>query len=69
MVIWSMIPHNLMWNIWQERNTHTFEGNERSTNDLKLSFLLMLLEWTNVLGVFTFVSLADLLDSCTFHAP
>ena len=55
-----------MWKIWQERNTHTFEGNERSTNDLKLSFLLMLLEWTNALGVFTFVSLADLLDSCTF---
>ena len=28
-LLWSMIPHCLMWAIWRERNTHTFEGDER----------------------------------------
>ena len=30
-VIWRMISHCLMWGIWWERNVHTFNGNERST--------------------------------------
>ena len=32
-VIWSMIPHCLMWGIWREMNERTFEGNERSIHD------------------------------------
>lgn len=31
MVIWSMIPHCLMWGIWREGNACNFEGNERFT--------------------------------------
>ena len=54
-VIWSMIPHG-MWGIWQARNALIFEGNERLINDLKLSFLQLLLEWTNASGVVSFVS-------------
>ena len=68
MVIWSTIPHRLMWGIWQKRNGHTFEGCERSTHDMKLFFLQTLLEWTNASGLFNFSSLTDLLDSCTFFA-
>ena len=37
MVIWSMIPHCLMWDVWREINALTFEENERSIHDLKLS--------------------------------
>ena len=37
-VIWSMIPHCLMWGIWRERNVCTFEGTERSIHNLMLSF-------------------------------
>ena len=58
----------LMWGIWRERNAWNFEGSERLIQDLKLSFFLTLFEWTNALGIFTFTSLPDLLDSCTFHA-
>ena len=58
----------LNWGLWWERNACTFEGCEKSTHDLKLFFLQTLLGWTNALGVFTFNSLMDLLDSCTFFA-
>ena len=46
-----------MWGIWSERSIH----------DLMLSFFNTLFEWTNALEVFTFTSLPDLLDNCTFH--
>ena len=49
--------------------SYTFEENERSTNDLNLSFLLILLKWTNASGVSAVVSLTDLLDSYTCHTP
>ena len=45
-----------------------FEGSERSIHDLKLSFFQTLFVRINASSVFTFNSLADLLDSCTFHA-
>ena len=54
-----------MWGIWRERNARTFKGCEISTHDMKF-FLQTLLEWKNSSGVFTFNSLTDLLDSCSF---
>ena len=59
-VIWSMIPYCLMWGIWGERNTHTFEGNERSIHHLKILFFQTLFEWATASGVPTFTSLHDL---------
>ena len=43
-VLWRMLLHCLMWFIWRERNTRTFEGNERSIHELKLLFLQTLFE-------------------------
>ena len=63
---WSMIPHCLMWVIWRETNTHTFEGDERLIHKLKLFFLHTLLEWANASGFVTFMSLPNMLDFCTF---
>ena len=65
-VFWRMIPHCLMWVVWRERNTYTFEGNERSIHELKLLFFWTLLDCANVSGVFTFISLPNMLDLCTF---
>ena len=64
-LLWSMIPHCLMWAIWMERNTHTFEGDETLIHELKLFFLHTLLEWANASGFVTFMSLPDMLDFCT----
>ena len=61
-LFWSMIPHCLTWVIWRERNTHTFEGDERWIHELKLFVLQTLLEWANASGFVTFMSLLDMLD-------
>ena len=50
-VIWRMISHCLMWGIWQERNAHTFKGNERPTHELMLPFFQTVFEWMNASGV------------------
>ena len=33
--IWNMVPACLMWLVWQEHNTHTFEDFERPLDLLK----------------------------------
>ena len=65
-VLWSMIPHCLMWVIWREMNLRTPEGNERLIHELKLFFFQSLFEWANASGVISFNSLPDMLDFCTF---
>ena len=65
-VLWRMISLCLMWVVWRERNTYTFEGNERSIHELKLLFFQTLLDCAKSSGVFTFISLPDMLDLCTF---
>ena len=47
-------------------NIRTFEGNERSIHELKLLFFQTLIDWANASGVFTFISLPNMLDLCTF---
>ena len=56
--IWMDIPHCLMWCIWRERNSRSFEDIERTTPDLKL-FLFTLLDW-----LFSVVDLLDLCNVC-----
>ena len=53
--IWMVVPHCLMWCIWQERNNRHFEDLERSVSDLKLFFLKTLLDWVVVLGFRSFL--------------
>ena len=55
-----------MWVIWRVRNTRTFDGNERSIHELKLLFFQTFFDWANAMSVFTFISLLDMLDFCTF---
>lgn len=57
-VIWSMIPHFVMWlGLWRER----ISWSEAFTVLLKI-----LLGWINALGLFSFIALPDLFDWCTF---
>ena len=37
-VLWRMISHCLMWVIWREINTRTFDKNERLIHELQLLF-------------------------------
>ena len=65
--IWKVIPHCLMWSIWRERNLRTFEGREFSPLDLQSFFFRMLFDWIQVIGLFSFCSFHDFIDSCTSH--
>ncbi len=63
--LWGLIPHFLMWVIWREQNARrSFEDIERSTQELKQSFLTILFEWANASGLFHFHSLYELINSC-----
>ena len=63
MVIWSMIPHNLMWNIWQERNTHTFEDIVRAIDLLKPILAGTLFQWGKIWGFTQCISIFEFLLS------
>ena len=63
--IWMVVPHCLMWCIWQERNNRHFEDLERSVSDLKLFFLQSLLDWVAVLGFHSFSLVHGFMDFCT----
>ena len=64
-VIWRFVPHCLMWCIWRERNSRSFEGCERSILEFKSFFFSTLLEWCFVLPFFSCFSLPVLIDHCT----
>ena len=63
-VIWRFVPHCLMWCIWWEWNSRSFEGREQSIFKLKSFFFFSLLEWCLVLPSFSCFSLPVLLDHC-----
>ena len=55
-----------MWCLWQEKNVSSFEGCEMTILDLKLLFLKYLYNWMLALGLFSFSTLLDLLNHCTY---
>ena len=51
--IWMVIPHCLMWCIWRERNSRSFEDMESFMPDLKF-FFRTLLDWLSDVEPFLF---------------
>ena len=44
--IWNMVLACLMWLIWREQNTRTFEDIEKSTDSLKYLLVGTLFGWS-----------------------
>ena len=65
--IWKVIPYCLMRSMCRERNLRTFECRELSPLDLQSLFFRMLFDWIQVIGLFSFSSFHDFIDSCTPH--
>jgi hypothetical protein len=63
--IWKMMPHCLMWCIWQERNDRTFNGVEKSIPALKFHLLHTLLSWAKATHLDSSCSLFDMIDYCS----
>ena len=67
-VIWKAIPHCVMWCLWRERNSRTFEGCEINVLDLKLQLFRTLFEWLSISGMFSFTNMLEFLDLCSFRS-
>uniref|UniRef100_A0A2N9HXJ9 Reverse transcriptase domain-containing protein n=1 Tax=Fagus sylvatica TaxID=28930 RepID=A0A2N9HXJ9_FAGSY len=63
--IWNMVPHCLMWCLWQERNDRIFNEKERTIPALKFHFLHTLLNWSKASHLDGSCSLSDMLDMCS----
>ena len=63
-VIWMVVPHCLMWCIWQERNNQCFENSERTIAGLKLFFFKTLSDWMSIRESHPISSVYDLMDAC-----
>ena len=48
--IWNMVPACLMWLVWTEHNTCTFDENERTLDLLKALLFSTLFKWACVWG-------------------
>ena len=59
--LWDMIPLCVFWCIWWERNSRSFEGEERNLLEIKG---MILRDWSNAFGVMSFSSVLDFLDYC-----
>ena len=65
-LICKMVSHCLIWCLWRERNSHHFEDSARIASELKLFFFHTLFDWVAGLGVFSILSILELIDQCTF---
>ena len=43
---WKVVPRCIIWYLWQERNSRSFEGCEQNILEIKAFFLLTLLDWS-----------------------
>ena len=57
--IWNLVPACLMWLVWQERNTRTFEDKERTLDHLKSLLFGTLFLWAHIWGCKNCISLFD----------
>jgi hypothetical protein len=64
--IWNLAPLCLMWIVWLERNSRTFEDMQCSTDQLLEKFVSSLFDWSRVWGFTTAVSVADFIVSLSF---
>ena len=65
--IWNMVPTCLMWKIWRERNTHTFEDIERPLDLLKSLLVGNLFEWSCIWVYTSCTSISDFLESVNIY--
>jgi hypothetical protein len=63
LIFWNMVPLCLMWTVWKERNSRTFENVEIAREDMATIFFLTLFEWSRVWWFTHSVSVSDFIHS------
>ena len=61
--VWNLVPACLMWLVWKERNTRTFEDVESSIDKLKTLLVRTLFEWFCIWGLTHCSALSDFRNS------
>ena len=58
-----MVPGDLMWIVWLERNHLSFEDNEKTLDELKVLCQRSLLEWSHCWSFTDCSSLSEFMSS------
>uniref|UniRef100_A0A2N9EQD7 Reverse transcriptase domain-containing protein n=1 Tax=Fagus sylvatica TaxID=28930 RepID=A0A2N9EQD7_FAGSY len=66
--VWNMVPHCLMWTLWRERNSRTFEDIEHPVGRLIETLFSSLFDWARVWGLTSSCSVGDFLESLDFSS-
>ena len=61
--IWNLTPLCLMWTVWRERNTRTFEDATSSPDQLFGIFVNSLFDWLRIWGFTTAKTVTDVVVS------
>jgi hypothetical protein len=61
--IWNLTPLCLMWTVWRERNTRTFEDATSSPDQLLGIFVNSLFDWLRIWGFTTAKTVTDFVVS------
>ncbi len=64
--VWNLIPSCLMWTIWWERNSRTFEDKETAMDKLLEIFIGVLFDWSRAWGFTSSPSVGEFLVSLFF---
>ena len=64
--IWNLVPHCIMWIIWWERNSRTFEDKDHSSGKIIERAMGSLYDWSSAWGLCLSQSLGEFLESLSF---
>ena len=64
--VWNLIPSCLIWIIWRERNSRTFENKEIALDKILEIFFGVLYDWSRAWGLTSSPSVGDFLDSLAY---
>ncbi len=64
--VWNLIPSCLMWTIWSERNSCTFENRETALDKLLEIFFGVLYDWSRAWGFTSSPSVGEFLAALAF---
>ena len=65
-LVWNATPLCIMWTIWRERNSCTFNGVELAIIELKPRFLRLLFKLSQNIGTSNVKSVVGFIDALSF---
>uniref|UniRef100_A0A2N9I6Z1 Reverse transcriptase zinc-binding domain-containing protein n=1 Tax=Fagus sylvatica TaxID=28930 RepID=A0A2N9I6Z1_FAGSY len=65
--VWNLIPSCLIWTIWRERNSRTFENIEVSVGKIIEIFFRSLYDWFQTWGLTSSSSVGDFLEALAIY--